>query len=299
MDWIEIIVAGLGEEEDREAIEELTRLFDQHGQGGAVVEQPFAGEGEGSAAGQPVSVKTYLPPGDAERLHLLEEGLSRLRQLYAIPKPQLRRLGQDDWAEAWKAHYRVQHIGRRLVIRPSWLSYTPQPDELVLTLDPGMAFGTGLHSTTRLCLEALERRLRPGDSLLDVGTGSGILAIAAARLGAGTVLALDIDPLAAQVARENVAINGVAGVVEVAEGSLPGEPTTAWDVVVANILAQVIAQMAPALAAHLKPGGLLISSGIVASQEQPVCSALSTQGLTLVERRQEEDWLALTHTRPA
>jgi ribosomal protein L11 methyltransferase len=138
----------------------------------------------------------------------------------------------------------------------------------------------------------LERYLRPGDTLLDVGTGSGILAIAAARLGAGEVLALDIDPLAVRVARENVALNGVAGVVEVREGSLPVEPPGGWNIITVNILAETIAQMAPALAAHLAAGGLLIASGIVASRERSVSAALTAQGFALVEQRREEDWLA-------
>jgi ribosomal protein L11 methyltransferase len=288
VDWLEISIAGLDEREDREAIEKVVELFNRWGQGGAVIELPVP----------PISpsqnvVKTYLPAGDADRLHRLEEELAPLRRLYGIPAPRLRYLGRADWAEAWKEQYRVSHIGRRLVVRPSWLSYTPQPGEVVLTLDPGMAFGTGLHASTRLCLAALERHLRPGDTLLDVGTGSGILAIAAARLGAGTVLALDVDPLAVGVARENVALNGVAGVVEVRQGSLPVEPPGGWDVIAVNILAETIAQMAPALAAHLATGGLLIASGIIASRQQLVSAALAAQGLVPVEQQREGDWLAL------
>jgi ribosomal protein L11 methyltransferase len=288
VDWLEISIAGLDEWEDREAIEQIVELFNRQGQGGAVIESlvPQADE-DGPAR---LVVKTYLPPGDPDRLHRLER---ELRQLCGIPAPQLRHLGRSDWAEAWKTRYRVLHVGRRLVVRPSWLSYTPRPGEIVLTLDPGMAFGTGLHASTRLCLAALERYLRPGDTLLDVGTGSGILAIAAAGLGAEAVLALDVDPLAVRVARENVALNGVAGIVEVREGSLPVESAGGWDIVVVNILAETIVQMLPALAAHLRAGGLLIVSGIVASQEQPVSAALDAQGFVLVEQQREGDWLAL------
>jgi ribosomal protein L11 methyltransferase len=287
VDWLEISVAGLDEQEDSAAIAEIVALFDREGQGGAVIELSVP-----SASLSQSVVKTYLPPDDPDRLHRLEGELAHLRQLYGIPAPQLRHLGQADWAEAWKTQYRVLHIGQRLVVRPSWLSYTPQPGEVVLTLDPGMAFGTGLHASTRLCLAALERYLRPGDTLLDVGTGSGILAIAAARLGAGEVLALDIDPLAVRVTRENVALNGVAETVEVREGSLPVEPPGGWNIITVNILAETIAQMAPALAAHLASGGLLIASGIVASREQSVSTALAAQGFALVEQRREEDWLA-------
>jgi ribosomal protein L11 methyltransferase len=295
MDWLEIIVAGLDEGEDREAIEKVVELFNRWGQGGAVVELPVLNEEQAGAAR--LVVKTYLPPDEQDRLQRLERELAHLRRLYGIPAPQLRHLGRADWAEAWKAQYRVLHIGQRLVIRPSWLSYTPQPGEVVLTLDPGMAFGTGLHASTRLCLAALERCLRPGDALLDVGTGSGILAIAAARLGAGAVLALDVDPLAVRVARENAALNGVAEIVEVRQGSLPVEPSAGWDIIVVNILAETIARMAPALAAHLATGGLLIASGVLAWQEQLLSEALAAQGFVLAERWREEDWLALACTR--
>ena len=160
-----------------------------------------------------VIVKTYLPldgtAGEAQRR--LEEGLWHLGQIYPIPDPVIRELAEEDWAEAWKQQYHLLRVGRRIVIVPAWEAYAPAPGEVVIRLEPGMAFGTGLHPTTRLCLEALEAHLAPGCTVLDVGTGSGVLAIAAAKLGARSVLALDADPVAVSVARENVALNGVAG----------------------------------------------------------------------------------------
>ena len=199
------------------------------------------------------------------------------------------------------------HVGRQLVIKPTWRDYNPQPDDLTIELDPGMAFGSGLHPTTRLCLEALEDYLQPGTTVLDVGSGSGILAVAAARLGASHVLAVDVDPLAVRIARENVTLNQVESIVDVEaswQGSQPArqqgdeaEITTArpptWDLVVANILAETIIELMPALATSLSTQGILIASGIIADRTQAVADALQENGLLLVEQRDDGEWVAL------
>jgi ribosomal protein L11 methyltransferase len=196
-------------------------------------------------------------------------------------------------------------VGRRTVIVPSWREYAPQPGEIIVSLDPGMAFGTGLHPTTRLCLVELEERLVPGMRVLDLGTGSGILAIAAARLGAGTVLALDTDRVAAEVALANVAANGVANVVQVGQGTLTHPDATLqpllarpWDLVVANIIAQVLVDLAGPLADAVAPGGLLVASGIINERAADVESSLLAQRLTLLDRRTEGDWVTLVATKP-
>jgi ribosomal protein L11 methyltransferase len=329
---IEISLSGL----EDEVILSVVNLFDQWGQGGAVVEQ-IIGENARS------SVKTYLLTEDDEGLRQIEIGLALLNQARNIspsgdsspsrdsapsgdsspsrdsaplgdfagrqqlPAPQIRFLAEADWAEAWKSGYDVLHIGRRLVVRPTWRDYTPEPGDLVIVLDPGMAFGSGLHPTTRLCLEALEDYLcpakagaHPSASVLDVGTGSGILAIAAARLGASCVLAFDTDPLAVQVARENVALNQVESVVRVqartAETSNLQAPL--WDLVVANILAETIMDLGPALAASLSPGGILVASGIIAERADAVLASLHQNGLALVERRDDGEWVALIAYKP-
>jgi ribosomal protein L11 methyltransferase len=281
-------------------------------------------------------------PQDIEKIHqarnISSSGDSPDSQ--RLPTPQIRFLAEADWAEAWKSGYDVLHIGRRLVVRPTWRDYTPEPGDLVIALDPGMAFGSGLHPTTRLCLEALEDHMRPGASVLDVGTGSGILAIAAARLGASRVLALDTDPLAVRVARENVALNQVESVVRVEVGTvqisnlpwptrqpvLPapcrdgapvgaapwpawrsqdgqvagpgGRQSPVWDLVVANILAETIIDLEPALAANLSPGGILVVSGIIAERTDAVLASLHQNGLALVERRDDGDWVALIGYKP-
>jgi ribosomal protein L11 methyltransferase len=225
-------------------------------------------------------------------------------------------LTEEDWAESWKEQYHLLRLGQRMVIVPAWQAYEAASGEVAIRLEPGMAFGTGLHPTTRLCLEALEARLTPGASVLDVGTGSGVLAIAAAMLGAGSVLALDVDPVAVSVARENFQRNDVGHKVKVQYGSLPGSAqggqwpfpmdegqklalldTGRFDLVLVNILARVIAEMAPALAARLVPGGNLIAAGLIDSQEAEVVRALSSAGLEIVGRAQEEDWVGLVAQR--
>lgn len=293
MRWLEISV-----QTDGEAAEAIAEVFNRLGEGGAVFET-LIHQDDSAYAGQPVvSVKTYLPAGGGEaapRRRQIEEALWHLSQLYPIPAPAIRELGEEDWSEAWKKGYSIQHIGQRLVVAPSWEPYTPQHDEIVVRMDPGMAFGTGLHPTTRLCLIALERWVRAGDRVLDVGTGSGILAIAAARLGARQVSGVDLDPVAVQVARENVQLNHVAAHVAIEEGSLETlNPTPrSFDRIVVNILADVITTLTPALVTCLRPAGTLIASGIIEEYADRVVEAFEAAGLRVVERRQEKDWVAL------
>ncbi len=310
MDWLEISVTT-----DAETAEAVAELFNRHVRGGAVVEaQVDSLEHELPAAPPPetVIVRGYLPldgtaPATRRRL---EEGLWHLSQIAPIPEPVIRRVGETDWTQTWKEHYHRLRVGRRIVIVPAWEAYAPGPGEIEVRLEPGMAFGTGLHPTTRLCLEALEARLEAGWAVLDVGTGSGVLAIAAAKLGAASVLALDADPVAVSTAKENVAANGVAGRVAVRHASLPGGNTVPrhflpedgtldllaggeFDLILVNILAPVIEGMAPALAARTAAGGWLIAAGLIEDQAEDVQGALQAHGLAIVERNQEKDWVSL------
>lgn len=293
--WLEISVQA-----DGEAGEAVAEIFNRYGEGGAVVETLWNG-----ATVIPrtpvVRVKTYLPVDASveQRRRTIEEALWHLSRIYPIPEPEIRELGPEDWAEAWKKGYKTLHLGRRLVIVPVWEAYLPRPDEVVIHMEPGMAFGTGLHPTTRLCLCALEDYLRPGDHVLDVGTGSGILAIAAAKLGAAHVLALDIDPTAVDVARSNVARNDVAHCVEVHVGTVENLWTRigAMQLIVINILADTVMALAPRLAEKLAPRGHLISSGILQEQAAAVETALQDAGLAVVEQRVEGDWVALVSER--
>jgi len=303
LNWIEISVRCDGE--GAEAVSELFNCYNAGagGHGGAVVEiGGFDALGE---LMQPmVTVRTYLPATEEGRAlcRRIKEGLWLLGLLYPLPEAQVRELGETDWAEAWKAHYRPLRIGQRLVITPSWLTPEAAPGDVVIELDPGTAFGSGSHPSTHLCLTLLEQYLRPGDTVLDLGTGSGILAIAAAKLGADFVLARDIDPIAVRVARENVEHNGVAHLVQVEEGSLPapGSEPEAWNLILVNILAEVIMKLlGQGLAALLAPGGRLILSGIIEPRAPEVEVALQARRLTIIERLEEGDWLAFLAERPS
>jgi ribosomal protein L11 methyltransferase len=327
MIWLELSV-----DVDPEAVESVSELLARYGyNGGVVVDQPIIPGADGPEytydTSRPVTLRTYLPrDARAEEARArLEQALWHFGRMRPVGPLRVQELEEQDWADAWKQHYTVQRIGERSVIVPSWLEHAAQPGDIVLRLDPGMAFGTGLHPTTQLCVALLERYVRPGGRTLDLGCGSGILAIAAAKLGAGAVLALDTDPVAVAATRENVARNNVDGQVHVAEGSLGGgaalghwlygtrneergtmnhaseDPQRSsflvhrFDLIVANIIARVLAALAADMAGALAPGGALIASGIIAERETEVVEAFATAGLAPIERRQEGDWVALVY----
>ncbi len=202
---------------------------------------------------------------------------------------------QKDWAEDWKQHFSTMLIGQRLIIRPSWKDYRPEKNEVVLELDPGMAFGTGTHGTTLLCLKAIVELFDQGqapDSLLDVGTGSGILAMAAAALGTQTVLACDIDPLACEVAQENCRRNGLAKQIRITSDPLD-QLSGDYDLVVANILAEENLRLADQLVTRLSDGGHLFLSGILKEKEDLVRQGFSRQPLKLLQVTYEDEWVCL------
>jgi len=202
------------------------------------------------------------------------------------------------WEEVWKSYFRPMRVGR-VVVCPMWESVDLGAGEVLVRLDPGMAFGSGAHATTRLCLAALAEELPAGGRVLDVGTGSGILAIAAARLGASRVLALDTDPDVLPIARENAALNEVGAVVEVRDGDITAAGEAGWDVIVANIAPEPVMQAAPTAFAILAPGGALVGGGIPASRAREVREAVSAAGLPVERVSQEEEWVAVIARRPA
>ena len=221
-----------------------------------------------------------------------------------LARLQMREVEPVDWAEEWKQFYRIQHIGQRLVVRPSWEPYEAQPHEVIIDLDPGAAFGTGEHETTRLCLLALEGAITPGMDVLDVGAGSGILAIGAAKLGARSVRAVDIDAATVAVAVENAERNGVDGVIEFGAGSVgdiwpwPAAPAEASaDLVLANISSVVLGRLMPLLVAALRPGGTLVASGFLCRDAHEVRAAAEQAGLVVRQDFEEGDWGALVATR--
>jgi ribosomal protein L11 methyltransferase len=211
------------------------------------------------------------------------------------PEVSVRFVAEADWANAWKQYFKPQTIGEHIVVKPTWEAWDARPGDVVIEIDPGMAFGTGLHPTTRLCLRALETDVTPGARVADVGTGSGILAVAAAKLGASRVEATDIDPLAVRIARQNVVLNGAENVVSVAEASVP--PPGTFDLVVANILADVIIEMSSALKNALVPAGRLIASGIIVERSDDVATHLTEAGFAVEAIAREDEWAAVLARR--
>ncbi len=288
-EWLEVSV-----EVDCEAAEAVAELLSRYAHRGVVIE----GGPEGWQTG-PVTVRGYLPTDDDLWSHKkkIEEGLWHLGQIRPIPDPSFRFVAEQDWAEAWKRRLEVLCVGERLVIRPSWLDYDAKPGDVVIQLDPGMAFGTGLHPTTQLCMCALEELVQPEMEVLDLGTGSGILAVAAAKLGARRVLALDKDQQAVKVAHANVIDNGVDERVRVKRGSLSDVSGT-FDLVVVNILTRVIMEMVEeGLSERLQPDGVLVTAGIIADKTADVVTAFERNDLELIERRQRGDWVSLRAKR--
>ncbi len=205
---------------------------------------------------------------------------------------EISRVQEKDWAEYWKRFYKPLRLGKRLVVRPSWEAYERLPDDLVIDLDPGMAFGTGTHETTALCVELIEKHYQ-GGKVLDLGTGSGILAIAAARLGANEVLAVDIDPLAVRTAQENVDNNKLSAAVSVRRGDLLQGIGGSFDFAVANILADVIIMLCGPLKKQLKPGAIFVCSGIIRQREEDVRAALEAACYAPLDRLDRGEWVAL------
>jgi ribosomal protein L11 methyltransferase len=305
--WLELAV-----EADIEAVEAVSEILGRVASGGTTVEPAFDLVDEGLGArvdpSRPAVVRGYVPARDASAAEAAAaetaEALGHLQAfgLRAIGELRTRVVHEADWAEAWKAHFPVLRVGRRLVIRPTWRRHRREPDDVVLALDPGMAFGTCLHPTTRLCLAALEtladRGAVDGARVLDVGCGSGILAIAAVKLGASGALGVDTDPIAIESTLANARRNRLTRRIRARAGSLPSlEPP--FDVVLANLIAGVLVPLAGALRAELRPGGTILASGIFTDREAEVRSAFEAAALVIGERTAEGEWVALAATRPA
>ncbi len=292
--WLELRV-----EADREAAEPVGELLARFGyQHALVIQEPILDELSWGTyvvdPDRPVTLTTYVRETDETTgaLDRIREGLWHLGRIRYVGELQTRRVREEDWLNAWKAHYRVIRVGRRVVIKPTWLDYEPEREDVVIDLDPGMAFGTGLHPTTRLCLRAIEEFSRPGMRALDLGTGSGVLAVALAKMGAYRVVATDIDPVAVDAARAAVERNSASALVEVREGSIEAAEGT-YDLIVANIIASVIIELAPSLAAALESGGHLVASGILEERYEEVALWLAAAGLHARDLLREDDWIAI------
>lgn len=200
---------------------------------------------------------------------------------------------EEDWAENWKKYYKPFRVGKHIVVRPVWEAYEPQEGDKVISIDPGMAFGNGTHETTSMCLGLVEDYIKPGYEVLDVGTGSGILAIASVLMGAQSAVGIDLDPVAVRVANENIERNGLSDSVHAQVGDLVKGIDTQADVVFANIIADAVIMLSRAIRAHMKPGGVFICSGIILEREQDVLDALAEAGFVVDRIEHRGEWSAI------
>ena len=273
-----------------EYVEPISYLFGRYGKG---VSTELAGEGK-------VLLRTYLTTGSRQRMARIDVGVRLVGAIEPSGDLEIRELPEDeDWMESWKSHFRILRIGKRLVIKPTWLEldFTASPDDIVIEIDPGIAFGTGYHPTTDTCLQAMEQHIAPGMTVLDLGTGSGILTIAAIKLGAGLVTALDIDSQAVTAARRNFKRLGINKQVRLGQGSVPHPtaPAGDFDLAVANISARGVADRCPFILTALKPGALFIASGLLNTQKEEVAAVVEPLGFSLISEWPQEEWTTLLY----
>lgn len=311
MKWSEIAIHTTNE-----AVEPVSNILHEAGASGVVIEDPlelikerenvFGEIYQLNPADYPeegVIVKAYLPVTSflGETVDAIKESINNLL-LYDIDlglnAVSISEVHEEEWATAWKKYYHPVKISERFTIVPTWEEYEPvSSDELIIELDPGMAFGTGTHPTTVMCIQALERTIRPGDLVVDVGTGSGVLSIASALLDAKHVQALDLDEVAVRSAKVNVKLNKVQDRIDVSQGNLLDGVDEQADVVVANILAEVIMRFTDDVGKVVKPGGHFIASGIINPKKEDVKNAIVAAGFTIEETLQMEDWVAIIAKR--
>jgi ribosomal protein L11 methyltransferase len=232
---------------------------------------------------------------------MIHIGVALISKLTDVSPMEERDIAEQEWEDAWKAHFTPLRIGKHLIVQPPWRRGEELPGDIVIEIDPGFAFGTGHHPTTHRVLEATERLLKPGHDVLDVGAGSGILSVGAAKLGAGKIIGVEIDNIALKAGRANLRSNGVSGVARLYAGSLPNQrvPQGWADLVLANVNSVALTKLAPELARATKPGGWLIAAGILTERQQGVEGAFNACGLSITERIYDDDWVALICTLPA
>lgn len=306
MKWTEIRINTT-----EEAYDAVSEMLTSIGAGGVVIEDPndirrqiespdsldYADDEFMSSLGEDVVVKAYFhtESPDGGRTELIREKLKFISRFLDVGKGYAgcSEVDDEDWATAWKKHYKPFHISGRIVIKPSWEVYSGRDDEIVIELDPGMAFGTGTHETTRLCSQLLEKYVGPGQTVIDVGCGTGILSIIAAKLGAGPITAVDIDEVAVRVTEENSRINRTESAVTASRGVLTDIPPMKADIVVANIIADVIVAMAENMRYYIKNGGIIITSGIIRERREDVLEAYESMGFVKEELLEMGEWVAM------
>jgi len=301
MKWIEAKVVFDYPNSDL-AVDLISDIFYDFGLQGVVVEDPALDPEEDwaeDAIGRAVchSVTAYLPEDSQteKRCIILEKKLSYLQERSGlISRISYKKLDDEDWAHAWKAYYWPLKISRHIVVKPTWRDYQAASEEIVIELDPGMAFGTGTHPTTVLCVAMIEKYLKTDDCFLDIGTGSGILMIAAAKLGASRVCGIDKEETSVEIAAANLRLNSIQPVsFQVKSGNLIDETRETYDMIAANILTHVILDLIVDIKRVLNPGGLFICSGILDKNHSQVTEALKDIGFEIVETAGKEEWIAI------
>lgn len=311
MKWVEIKIVTT-----EEASDAVSEMLTSIGAGGVSIEDPneirrqlespgsldYADEDFLNSLTEDVTIKAYFPSvtfGEG-LVGLIKEKLSFISSFLDIGSGYsgMSEVDDEDWATAWKKYYKPFGISERMVVKPSWEDYKAKEGETIIELDPGMAFGTGTHETTRLCAQMLEKYIKPGDRVIDLGCGSGILSIIAVKLGAEHVQAADIDEVAVKVTRENCAINGVAGKVTAIRGILDDLEKQKADVMAANIIADVIAGISPKVQDYVKEGGYLITSGIIKERKEEIIERYKALGYVVAESIELGEWVAIVFRCP-
>jgi len=283
-----------------EFLEPVAELFRRYGKGGVAIEEAGGWDpdiGETQPPRPSAILRTYMPQtlGFRSNREIVHIGIELISKLTDLPPLEEREIEEREWEDAWKAHFTPLRVGKRLLIQPPWHRDSAGPDDVVIEIDPGLAFGTGHHPTTQRTLEGMERLLKPGDNVLDVGSGSGILSVGAAKLHAGKVIGVELDKIALKVGRANLRANGVSGKVRFYGGTLPNEhiPEGWADLVLANVNSVALGKLASELHRAMKPGGWLVGAGILEERRDDVEQAFDKAGLAIQEYICDGDWVCI------
>lgn len=311
MKWCEISI-----QTSHEAVELIAEIFRDLGASGVVIEDPelvndYITSGKWDYTDIPIAKETevvvekaYLPVnGELEgRIQTLRQEINALESRGVNTAPAVlttAELQDEDWSDTWKQYFHTEKPGERVVIKPTWEEYEPKDDEVVIELDPGAAFGTGTHATTSMCIRQLEKLVKPGMTVFDVGTGSGILSIISAKLGAKNIQAVDYDDSVLKIVEENLEQNNVQDIISVAQSDLMQNVHGKAELVIANIIADIIIRLFDQLDEHLEKGGTLLTSGIIEDRIEDVLAAAEAHGYGVVERLENKGWACITFKRNA
>lgn len=311
MKWTEVSIHT-----SNEAVESISNILQEAGIEGLVIEDPLELQKKRESPygeiyeldpqnypEKGVRIKVYLPSSSnlKEIVIEIEQKINRLAAFHDLGENKIttREIHEEDWATAWKKYYKPVFVTEHIMIKPIWETYNPQTkDEMIIEMDPGMAFGTGTHPTTVLSIQSLERYIKKEDIVIDVGSGSGILSIAASKLGAAEVYAYDLDEVAVKSSKANIEINKLSEKITVQQNNLLQGINLAADLIVSNILAEIIVQFIDDAWDNLKSGGIFITSGIIKEKENMVLKALEAQGFQIIETQALEDWVSVIAKKP-